>query len=440
MQMFSNVPEGAEMPVQWTWQAESNATVIPGSNTVLLRAGRLAQPIRPCSQPWPQRSLVVIAASYQEDAKARQLAIWLLDTGSADQVLIGTDWEQPLVQRLGSSAALNKDTQIVVILPDAAGAERAAALLASHPGPWAVVSSGDFAALARAEPFAGTKTLGLLPTELRKQLHEHGKGKQGDVRLVGGPEEPQTDQKTGIAWVRICPGTFTMGTVAQDGERAMQMAYTNEMIKDATRTVILSTFDIAATETTEAQCIKIDPDQRQKCVADSTRPVVNIGWNEARAVCQKAGGDLLAEAQWEYAARGGSRFPWSFGDDEGLLKHYAWYEGNAKEVQETGKQRPNPFGLYDMHGNVWEWVRDWYGEYVPGVEVDPAGPASGKCSEEYIRLLNLDKSATCRVVRGGSFVNSPELLRSARRVDVHPEHGDALGGFRCARVPPALGR
>ena len=95
MQMVSNVPEGAEIPVQWMWQAEPNATVIPDSNTVLLRAGRLAQPIRPCSQHWPQRSLVVIAASYQEDVKARQLAIRLLDTGSADQVLIGTDWEQP---------------------------------------------------------------------------------------------------------------------------------------------------------------------------------------------------------------------------------------------------------------------------------------------------------------------------------------------------------
>src|SRR5215510_11795091 len=145
MQMFSNVPEGTEIPVQWTWQAEPNATVIPDSNTVLVRAGQLAQPIRPCGQHWPQRSLVVIAASYQEDTKARQLAIRLLDTGSADQVLIGTDWEQPLAQRLGWSAAMNKDTQVIVLLPDGADTERAVARLASHPGPWAVVSSGDFA-------------------------------------------------------------------------------------------------------------------------------------------------------------------------------------------------------------------------------------------------------------------------------------------------------
>ena len=71
-------------------------------------------------------------------------------------------------------------------------------------------------------------------------------------------------------------------------------------------------------------------------MADSTRPVVSIDWNEARTICQQAGGDLPTEAQWEYAARGGSRFPWSFGDNEGLLKYHAWYADNAKEVQAVG--------------------------------------------------------------------------------------------------------
>jgi formylglycine-generating enzyme required for sulfatase activity len=444
MQRFSNVPEGAEIPVQWAWKTEPNATVIPDSNTVLVRAGRLAQPIRPCSQPWPQRSLVVIAALYQEDVKARQLAIRLLDTGSADQVLIGTDWAQPLAQRLGSSATLNKNTQVMVLLPDGAGAERAAASLENHPGPWAVVSSGDFAALAYAVTFAGTKTLDLLPLGLREQLHVHRQ--QGDVRLVGGPEELPPDPRTGITWVRICPGTFTMGTVKEDGERAVQMAYTNEMSRNDTgtppRIVILSAYALAATETTEEQCVKIGPSQRRQCATGSTRPVVNVDWNEARAVCQQARGDLPTEAQWEYAARGGSRFPWSFGDDEGLLKYYAWYVDNTKDRQSAGQRRPNPLGLYDMHGNVYEWVRDWDGEYVPGVEIDPPGPASGKCArfDPGKKTVRFDDSQACRVVRGGSFGNSPEDLRSARRVVVRPESRVELDGFRCVRVPPALGR
>jgi sulfatase modifying factor 1 len=93
-----------------------------------------------------------------------------------------------------------------------------------------------------------------------------------------------------------------------------------------------------------------------------------------------------------------------------------------------------------MHGNAWEWVRDWYDEYVPGVEVDPAGAASGKCSEEVIRILKLDKSTACRVVRGGSFDVSPEALRSANRDGVHPEGRGEDVGFRCVRVPPALSR
>ena len=156
--------------------------------------------------------------------------------------------------------------------------------------------------------------------------------------------------------------------------------------------------------------------------ADSTRPVVNITWNEARTVCQQAGGDLPTEAQWEYAARGGSRFPWSFGDDEGLLKYYAWYADNAKEVQEAGQQLPNPLGLYDMHGNAWEWVRDWYGEYVPGIEVDPVGPSSGCLPGGARRVVRLP----------------PEVLRSADRDVVHPEDRAQVRRVPVCARPPSL--
>src|SRR5262249_24573637 len=102
----------------------------------------------------------------------------------------------------------------------------------------------------------------------------------------------------------------------------------------------------------------------------------------------------------------------------------------------------NPLGLYDMHGNVYEWVRDWYSEYVPGVEVDPTGPASGKCARSDFekKTVQFDDSQACRVVRGGSFVDSPAVLRSAGRADGPPVFRGEAGGFRCVRVPPALSR
>jgi formylglycine-generating enzyme required for sulfatase activity len=176
------------------------------------------------------------------------------------------------------------------------------------------------------------------------------------------------------------------------------------------RTVVLSAFEIAATETTQQQYGK-----------GGDLPIVNVTWTQARTFCQTRRGDLPTEAQWEYAARDGSRFPWSFGNDEAQLENYAWFgEGLLGQVHAVRQKRPNPLGLYDMHGNVWEWTRDWFGNYGSGVFVNPLGPSSGMF----------------RVVRGGSFSAPPEGLRSAGRRRAHPEFRDEAFGFRCVRVPP----
>ena len=219
--------------------------------------------------------------------------------------------------------------------------------------------SDDFAGLARAIDFSGSKTVEEMSPRLN-QLQS-----QGEVFVYGGTKPVKPDP-TGIEWVNVCPGTFTMGTIKGRNQRGRCGEYADEIV-DPQRTVVLSAFQIAATETTQQQYGK-----------EGDLPVVNVNWAQARAFCQRVGGDLPTEAQWEYAARGGSRFPWSFGDDVAQLENYAWFDKNSKgRAQEVRQKRPNPLGLYDIHGNVWEWTRDWYNDYASGVFVDPLGPSSG---------------------------------------------------------------
>ncbi|MCP5197233.1 MAG: formylglycine-generating enzyme family protein [Gammaproteobacteria bacterium] len=401
------VPAGAEVPVNWRWAASENPARLENSNSVLLRAGSLAQPIRACSDKgdtiWSQRSLAVIAAPYA-DRSARQLAIRLLDKGSADQVLVGQDWAKHLKEWRGPSPALNRNTQMLLILPQGEVPATITRLLADHPGPWAVVAADDLAALAKAVDFSGTKRVSqaALPWRVLKT--------RGNARLYGGP---MTTTENGIEWVSICPGTFTMGSIKGEA-----MAYDSEIVEPP-REVALSAFQIAATETTHQQYAQVISDHQER----NARPVVDVSWEQARAYCQQVGGDLPTEAQWEYAARGGSRTAWSFGDDESQVGRYAWFaENSGGRAHDVKQKRPNPLGLYDIHGNAWEWVRDGYDMYEAGIFIDPEGPRTF--------------SSGWRVLRGGSFDFPPEILRSAFRFGDDPGSRRRSFGFRCVRVPP----
>jgi len=131
---------------------------------------------------------------------------------------------------------------------------------------------------------------------------------------------------------------------------------------------------------------------------------------------------LPTEAEWEYACRGGTTTRYSFGDNLADLNGHAWYDRNTNTVQPVATQCANPWGLYDLHGNVWEWCWDGYEAYSPKPVQNPRGPekaASGR-----------------RVLRSGSFVFPPEVLRSAFRFDDDPERRFRNRGFRCVRVPP----
>ena len=132
---------------------------------------------------------------------------------------------------------------------------------------------------------------------------------------------------------------------------------------------------------------------------------------------------LPTEAQWEYACRAGSKTRYYFGDDEARLGDYAWYQGNSgMKTHAVGEKKPNAWGLYDMHGNVWEWCEDWYGPYGAEAVTDPSGPA--------VVQVGLG-----RVSRGGSCLGLPAAgCRSASRYSTEPGMRLADTGFRVARL------
>ena len=174
-------------------------------------------------------------------------------------------------------------------------------------------------------------------------------------------------------------------------------------------------------------------------------PVVNVSWNDAIAFCEwmsrreKAIYRLPTEAEWEYCCRAGTTTPFSCGDDPEALastanvadatlkqKFRSWTAIAARDgfafTAPVGSFQANAFGLFDMHGNVWEWCHDWYakGYYAKSAENDPQGPLRG----------------TVRVFRGGSWYDAAALCRSTFRNWDVPTYRDYFLGFRVVAIPP----
>ena len=159
-------------------------------------------------------------------------------------------------------------------------------------------------------------------------------------------------------------------------------------------------------------------------------PVEEVSWDDClqflRRLNEKVGGgkyQFPTEAQWEYACRAGTTTRYCFGDDETGLADYGWYDKNSGgKSHPVGEKKPNAWGLYDMHGDIWQWCLDWYdpGYYAVSTTDDPTGPATG----------------TARVSHGGCWFSPASSARSANHGRIEPEHRGSHLGFRVCMVPP----
>jgi len=195
---------------------------------------------------------------------------------------------------------------------------------------------------------------------------------------------PSPNGPVPIEFVIIRAGKYTRGTPEKEPDR--------EPDENQHPVQITRDFRIGRFEVTNRQFRAFRPDHISGRNADDVSnrddyPVTFVTWHDANAFCEWASRHtgrsirLPTEAEWEYAARAGTTTRYSFGDDIAELKDYAWYRGNtggdAHQARPVGRLKPNPWGLYDIHGNVAEWCFDWYGDYPRWPIIDPQGPPSG---------------------------------------------------------------
>jgi formylglycine-generating enzyme required for sulfatase activity len=231
----------------------------------------------------------------------------------------------------------------------------------------------------------------------------------------------------GMKLVLIPKGTFTMGSpIDEEGRMDDEVQHQVTISQD---------YYLGVTEVTQGNYEKVmgeNPsyyqDGRVEDRDSSKFPVEQVSWYDAVEFCEKLSDlpeekkagrvyRLPTEAEWEYACRAGSNSSYCFGNEVESLGDYAWFDRNSgAQTHSVGEKKTNSWGLYDMHGNVWEWCSDWYGEYPKDSVSDPLGPKEG----------------SNRVCRGGCYSFNAMDCRSGLRFCCNPSDDYSIFGFRVA--------
>ncbi len=227
----------------------------------------------------------------------------------------------------------------------------------------------------------------------------------------------------GMEFVQIPAGKFDMGSPANEKDR-----WDSEGPVHSVK--ISSAFYMGKYEVTQKQWRDVMGSSPSYFKGDNL-PVEQVSWNDVQSFItklnEKEGGNkyrLPTEAEWEYSARAGTKTRFSFGDDESILGDYAWYNANSgSKTHDVGEKKPNPWGLYDMHGNVWELVQDTYQNSYYDAPIDGS---SWENLEGY--------EVIHRVARGGRWDIRAGGCRSAFRVGFYPSSREDNLGFRLLRI------
>ena len=260
------------------------------------------------------------------------------------------------------------------------------------------------------------------------------------------------DQEHQPISIELVPGVKMVFCWIPAGEFRMGSRYNRPTEQPVHRVIIPHDFLLAQTPVTQEQFALFDQNHQSyfQGKGKEKHPVESVTWQQAREFCQwlkdlhwpeqlaNFEPDLPTEAQWEYACRAGTETDYYTGDGEEALARAGWYHGNSNgqthEVWQPGMSEsdfktPNAFGLYDMHGNVWEWSRDVWAEHAYRHHADGRVEAMGNGGG----LAKKDERP--RVVRGGSWGDHPWFCRSAFRIRTHPGNWYHFQGFRVGLFP-----